>query len=127
LHYVDHARRWNDIAEDGFPQYFGGIRSLLIEWDADCNNDGVVDYGQILQGQLVDANSNGIPDICEGPTCNDIDLNLNGIVDGGDLGVLLAFWGPVSPAFPRADINKDGFVNGADLGIVLAFWGPCLN
>ena len=127
LHYVDHARRWNDIAEDGFPQYFGGIRSLLIEWDADCNNDGVVDYGQILQGQLVDANSNGIPDICEGPTCNDIDLNLNGIVDGGDLGVLLAFWGPVSPAFPRADINKDGFVNGADLGIVLAFWGPCPN
>jgi hypothetical protein len=100
---------------------------FAVEWDADCNNDGVVDYGQILQGQLVDANTNGIPDICEGPTCNDIDLNLNGIVDGGDLGILLAFWGPVSPAFPRADINKDGFVNGADLGIVLAFWGPCLN
>ena len=97
----------------------------LVEWDADCNNDNIVDYGQILQGQLADANTNGIPDICEGPTCNDIDLNLNGIVDGGDLGVLLAFWGPVSPAFPRADINRDGVVNGADLGIVLAFWGAC--
>jgi hypothetical protein len=101
--------------------------SAVVEWSADCNNDGIVDYGQILQGQLVDANTNGIPDICEGPTCNDIDLNLNGIVDGGDLGILLAFWGTVSPAFPRADINGDGFVNGADLGIVLAFWGPCLN
>jgi hypothetical protein len=36
----------------------------------------IVDYGQILQGQLADANTNGIPDICEGPTCNHIDLNL---------------------------------------------------
>ena len=99
----------------------------LVEWDTDCNNDNIVDYGQILQGQLADANTNGIPDICEGPTCHDIDLNLNGIVDGADLGVLLAFWGPVSPAFPRADINGDGLVNGADLGIMLAFWGPCPN
>jgi hypothetical protein len=38
---------------------------------------------------------------------------------------LLAFWGTVSPAFPRADINRDGVVNGADLGILLSFWGAC--
>jgi hypothetical protein len=113
---------WGD-----YPANSSDIYYFMVEWSADCNNDGIVDYGQILQGQLVDANTNGIPDICEGPTCNDIDLNLNGIVDGGDLGILLAFWGPVSPAFPRADINRDGVVNGADLGIVLAFWGPCLN
>jgi hypothetical protein len=37
----------------------------VYEWSADCNNDNIVDYGQILQGQLVDANTNGIPDICE--------------------------------------------------------------
>ena len=36
-----------------------------IEWSADCNNDGLVDYGQILNGDLVDANANGVPDICE--------------------------------------------------------------
>jgi hypothetical protein len=115
---------WNIESEnsDGWPGNKG-----LYEWDADCNNDNIVDYGQILQGQLADANTNGIPDICEGPTCHDIDLNLNGIVDGGDLGILLAFWGIVSPAFPRADINGDGLVNGADLGIVLASWGPCPN
>ena len=29
-------------------------------------------------------------------------------VSGADLGALLAFWGSVSPAFPRADINGDG-------------------
>ena len=115
---------WNIESEnsDGWPGNKG-----LYEWDADCNNDNVVDYGQILQGQLADANTNGVPDICEVPTCHDIDLNLNGIVEGGDLGVLLAFWGTVSPAFPRADINSDGLVNGADLGILLAFWGTCPN
>jgi len=38
---------------------------VLIEADADCNEDGVVDYGQIVRGELVDLNSNWIPDVCE--------------------------------------------------------------
>jgi hypothetical protein len=38
---------------------------FLIEYDADCNNDGIVDYGQILAGDLPDANHNNIPDCCE--------------------------------------------------------------
>ena len=43
----------------------------FVEWSADCNADGIVDYGQILSGQLIDANSNGIPDCCEqGLTCS---------------------------------------------------------
>ena len=118
---------------DGWPRGtwddcdWGYIPTAVVEWSADCNNDGIVDYGQILQGQLADNDVDGIPDICEVITCHDSDLNLNGIVDGGDLGVLLAFWGTVSPAFPRADINRDGVVNGADLGLLLAFWGPCPN
>ena len=40
-------------------------RSYIVEWDSDCNNDGVVDYGQILRGELIDLNANGVPDICE--------------------------------------------------------------
>jgi hypothetical protein len=38
---------------------------VLVEWSADCNSDGIVDYGQILLGTLPDANTNGIPDTCE--------------------------------------------------------------
>ncbi len=38
----------------------------LIEWSADCNNDGLVDYGQIRAGELEDTNANNIPDCCEG-------------------------------------------------------------
>ena len=104
-------------------------QSFVLEWFADCNSDGIVDFGQCLDGSLPDANANNIPDCCEQgipcSPCYAFDLNPTGIVDGADLGALLAFWGPVSPAFPRADINRDGFVNGADLGILLANWGPC--
>jgi len=40
-------------------------RRAMLEWDADCNGDGVVDFGQILRGELVDSDADGIPDTCE--------------------------------------------------------------
>jgi hypothetical protein len=36
--------------------------------EADCNGDGLLDSDQISAGQLPDANSNGVPDGCEGCT-----------------------------------------------------------
>ena len=51
---------WNDNIDCGNLMF-----SYLVEWDADCNNDGLVDYGQILSGTLADANANGVPDTCE--------------------------------------------------------------
>ncbi len=53
---------WRDRVQCVGSSYTG---AMLIEWSADCNNDGIVDYGQILTGQLPDANSNGVPDSCE--------------------------------------------------------------
>ena len=50
------------------------------------------------------------------------DLNGDGIVDGGDLGLLLAAWGTADEI---ADIDGSGDVNGADLGLILAAWGAC--
>jgi hypothetical protein len=97
----------------------------VIEWSADCNNDGTVDYGQILRGELPDINHSGTPDTCE--CIGDIDVD--GIVNGGDLGTLLAYWGPTTSAATSiaCDLNVDGVVNGSDLGILLAYWGPCSN
>jgi hypothetical protein len=124
----NYYRGWADAGLIDFPPY-PLSPSYIIEWSADCNADNFVDYGQILDGSLIDENGNGVPDCCEQGlsciSCSACDLNPTSIVDGADLGALLAFWGPVSPAFPRADINRDGFVNGADLGILLANWGPC--
>ena len=44
-------------------------------------------------------------------------------VDGVDLGLLLADWGP-NPGSP-ADLDGDGEVGGSDIGLVLASWGIC--
>jgi alpha-tubulin suppressor-like RCC1 family protein len=52
------------------------------------------------------------------------DLTLDNLVNGGDLGVVLASWGAVSPS-GVGDANHDGLVNGADLALVLASWGSC--
>lgn len=48
------------------------------------------------------------------------DLNLDGVVNGADLGLLLAAWGRCG----HGDLNHDGVIDGADLGVVLASWTP---
>ena len=62
---------WNDVGADG-PLPF------IIEYSADCNADGIVDYGQIRAGELEDANGNNIPDCCEQSTSCPINLIENG-------------------------------------------------
>lgn len=44
----------------------------------------------------------------------------NGVVDGADLGHLLASWGT-----PAADLDDNGTTDGADLGLLLSGWGSC--
>jgi len=116
-------RRWNDIPESGN----GAVKSYIIEWSADCNNDRLVDYGQIRGGQLADANGNNIPDCCEnGGSCNcPGDTNNDRSVDGIDLATVLTRWGMPGAKFPQADCNDDGAIDGIDLAVVLAGWGGC--
>ncbi|MBL9140858.1 MAG: hypothetical protein JNK53_03230 [Phycisphaerae bacterium] len=58
-----------------------------------------------------------VPPCPHGSTC---DFNGDGLVNGADLGFLLAAWG----ACPQcaADVTGDGVVDGADLGLLLAAW-----
>ena len=50
------------------------------------------------------------------------DLNGDGIVDGGDRGLLIIDGG-VNPGSP-ADLNGDGLVDGGDLGLMVLAWTP---
>ena len=112
--------RWDDLQDGGA----GRVSSFVIEWSADCNSDGVVDKGQILRGQLQDANADGVPDVCQQPTCRDADFFPDRNVNGADLGLLLSQWGTPTQ-YTVADLNRDGAVDGIDLGLFLSFWGSC--
>jgi hypothetical protein len=100
----------------------------LIEWSADCNGDGIVDFGQILDGTFEDANENGVPDCCDaGESCTPCpgDVNDSGIVNGTDIAIILGAWGTSGGKFPRSDTDGNGIVDAADLAVVLGGWGPC--
>ena len=127
LHYEpgQQTPRWNDL-----PDVVGcgnQPRGFIVEFSADCNSDGIVDYGQIRAGDLADTNANNIPDCCEtGTVCGcPADVILDGVVNGIDLAVIINAWSTDGGKFPRADIDGNGLVDGADLAIVLGSWGLC--
>jgi hypothetical protein len=83
----------------------------------DCDGNGIIDSCDIYYGAQ-DKNGNGRPDSCEFAWG---DFNLDGTIDGDDLGALLGLWGQVNP--PYGDLDGDGFVDGNDLGRLLGRWG----
>ena len=51
------------------------------------------------------------------------DLNGDGMVNGADVGLMVAQWGACAGC--SGDLNGDGIVNGADFGLLIAAWGMC--
>lgn len=126
------ADGWNDIQDVEKCSFGWLVPSFVIEWSADCNGDGVVDYGQVRSGMFADADGDNVPDCCERgepcvpepATCGDADLFPDTQVNGADLGIMLSQWG-ASTRYTVSDLNHDSVVDGLDLGILLSFWGPC--
>ena len=94
-----------------------GLTELVIEYDRDCDFDGVIDRIAIDLGMAIDLNGDVIPDICQ---CAG-DLNLDSAVDSADLVMLLSAWETKS----AADLNGSGLVDAADLVLLIDAWGPC--
>lgn len=103
----------------------------VIEWSADCNADGQVDHGQILSGELVDRDADGVPDACECGTnpnqmfCCTSDMDLDGEVGASDISLILLSLGELRVSAPALDLDGDGIVTAGDLAIVLMDYGPC--
>lgn len=56
------------------------------------------------------------------PTPTGPDLNADGVVDGGDLAILLGYWGSDGGGFGLGDLDGSGTVDAADLGVLLGAW-----
>jgi hypothetical protein len=113
---------WNSQAESNTSAV------VLYEWSADCNGDGIVDYGQIRDGTFPDVNANGVPDCCDqAESCTPCpgDVTKGGTVNAADLSILLAAWGTNGQGEFDTDLNGDGLVDGGDLALVLGGWGAC--
>ena len=78
----------------------------------DCNGDGQLDSCEISQGAF-DTNGNMRLDSCE---LDEGDLNLDGCVNGGDLGLFWTMVGVIDPPF--GDLDFDGDVDVDDLTIL---------
>jgi hypothetical protein len=50
------------------------------------------------------------------------DLNLDGVVSGGDLAVILSNWSDDIQPFVDGDLDGNSFVNAPDLALLLSRW-----
>jgi hypothetical protein len=110
-----------DVNQDGFVDEID-VAAFETVFDGpvgDCNENGISDLVDILEGTSADKDSNAIPDECQ---C-DADFNGDGFVDGADLGQLLLLFGQF--CFCPQDLTGNFFVDGADLGQLLLDWGSC--
>lgn len=113
------------IAIDGMEQSMDGFdgetwwtkNSTVV----DCNGNGTDDSVDIANG-APDSDADGRLDSCEQALG---DLNLNGVIDQGDILIVLGWWH--FPAGAPCDFDNDGSIGGRDLGFVLARFGWMVN
>ena len=108
-----------DIDIEDFDLFLIGYQGDLV----DCDGNGWVDLRDILLGNAVDADEDGLIDGCIPNTAGDV--NADGSVDLDDLLLVIANWGNCDDCPPACtgDANNDCQVNLTDLLEVIANWG----
>ena len=136
------VRRWASEAGCSlFPEIPGnididagvvGAETIVERYDENCVEGGSSELWTIVDGGheplLTDDFGDRVlawlydhPKASEAPACP-ADLIEDGVVDGFDLSLLLAYWGKPGTI---ADLDEDGVVGGPDLAIILGSWGLC--
>lgn len=116
-------------------RYVGGVKSEFQNRNATLGTSAegavvnqIVAFGEDENGEVYMADHGGqiykiIPATGDGSCIPPLvgDLDRNGVVNGADLGLLLAGWGVCGVPCP-GDLDGNGVINGADLGSLLANW-----
>ena len=93
----------------------------------DCNENGIQDACEILDGSEADENNDDIPDSCQTPVGCDGDANGDLVVDVNDISYVLFRLGDNGfPGTVDGDVNCTGVVDVNDISYVLFRLGnPC--
>ena len=111
------------VAVDG-----GRPKTVPMQWVGNSIWEGVVpelsscvavEYRVRAEDRAGNVGESAVIDFATRGSCGpDPDLNGDGAVNGGDLGLLLSAWGQSGPG----DLDGNGSVGGGDLGLLLAAW-----
>tara|TARA_B100001059_G_scaffold185723_1_gene187520 strand:+ start:290 stop:1345 length:1056 start_codon:yes stop_codon:yes gene_type:complete len=139
---IETVRRWASEADCSlFPEITEnididagvvGAETIVERYDENCVEGGSSELWTIVNGGhgplLTDDFGDRVlawlydhPKASDAPSCP-ADLIEDGVVDGFDLSLLLAYWGQPGTI---ADLNQDGTVGGPDLAFILGNWGVC--
>jgi hypothetical protein len=95
------------------------LQTIITQPDADvdCANTQSSDAPDATTGTVtaIDLDLNGEADICQ---LRRGDLDLNGVIDDGDMGILLDMIG-VEPLHGIGDMDANGAIDSADMGLLL--------
>jgi glucose/arabinose dehydrogenase len=92
----------------------------------DCNENGIQDACEILDGSALDANEDDIPDSCQVPASCAGDANGDLVVDVNDISYVLFRLGNAGfPGTVDGDVNCTGVVDVNDISYVLFRLGVC--
>ncbi|MEI6273128.1 MAG: hypothetical protein WCQ03_06630, partial [Phycisphaerae bacterium] len=105
-----------------FNSTFDGVTTDQPAWTfahgiSDCNNNGILDNRDIANG-IADDDTDGHLDICEFAKG---DLDLNGVLDSGDISIILLYMGEYDPLF--GDLDGNGIIGTGDLSLILLNFG----
>lgn len=109
------------------PARQSGDAVLLPPDDLDADFNGIT--AEVLPIDITAAGRvlGGVLDMGAHEASCQADINGDGVVNGADMGTLLATWGACGSADCPADLDCNGVVAGSDLGILLSTWGPCVE
>ncbi|MFQ5502496.1 MAG: sialidase family protein [Phycisphaerae bacterium] len=113
-----HMVSLDSAAKLAFAATFNGEQDVyFLSIAPDCNNNGIHDGTELLDGTGFDCNHNGTLDDCEFPGCPGIplaDTNCDGSNDGGDVQRFVDLM--VTGGYTcSADMNQDGVLDAGDL------------